>query len=361
MTQKNSIAFFISPHGYGHAARSCAVIQQIGIQQPGTEFHIFTLVPQWFFKDSLRNINFQYYPLLTDVGFVQKSPLQIDFEATLQNLAEFVKQMPGHVEQTASELVRLNCHSVVCDISPLGILAGEKSGIPVFLLENFTWDWMYEYYTDTIPEFTKYVNFFQEINQHIDYHLQAEPVSTPNRSSFTCAPICRLNRLSRQEIRSELNISLNTPVIMISTGGIATQHNFIEELEQLNDITFIIPNNAEQIQHHKNIIELPHHSRFYHPDLVNASDVVICKLGYSTIAEIYRIGLPVLYVSRKDFRESYPMSKWVNKNLPSLEISAAEFGQRQWLDRIPEMMDLKPRITKSLNGNKQATDFILKK
>ena len=36
----------------------------------------------------------------------------------------------------------------------------------------------------------------------------------------------------------------------------------------------------------KNLILLPHHSVFFHPDLVNASDAVVGKLGYSTLAAV---------------------------------------------------------------------------
>jgi hypothetical protein len=35
-------------------------------------------------------------------------------------------------------------------------------------------------------------------------------------------------------------------------------------------------------QSKQNLVLLPHHSGFYHPDLVNASDAVIGKVGYST-------------------------------------------------------------------------------
>ncbi len=46
-----SLAYFISPHGFGHAARACAVMSAILERMPGVRFEIFTEVPRWFFVD----------------------------------------------------------------------------------------------------------------------------------------------------------------------------------------------------------------------------------------------------------------------------------------------------------------------
>lgn len=361
MSQKYSIAFFISPHGYGHAARSCAVIQQLAKLLPDHEFHIFTLAPEWFFHDSLKGVRFSYHPLQTDVGFIQLSPLHIDFDASLKKLAEFIPPDQHQLHELSSKLLGLNCRAVICDISPLGVLAGRQAGLPVFLLENFTWDWIYEFYLDTHPGFSPYVDFFRQTYQEIDFHIQAEPASAPTEKSYTCAPISRTPRCSKDDVRAALNIPQEARVILISTGGIAARHHFAEKLIKLGDCFFIIPNNTKHPHHYKNIIELPHHSQFYHPDLVNAADALICKLGYSTIAEVYQAGLPALYISRADFRESYPMGAFVNEHLPSIEITSEDFEQQNWLERISDLMKLKPLSGSRPNGDIQAAAFIAEK
>jgi hypothetical protein len=67
-----SIAYFISSHGFGHAARSAAVMQAIAEYDPSIQFEIFTAVPAWFFQDSL-STPFNYHHLLTDFGLAQKT------------------------------------------------------------------------------------------------------------------------------------------------------------------------------------------------------------------------------------------------------------------------------------------------
>ena len=70
------------------------------------------------------------------------------------------------------------------------------------------------------------------------------------------------------------------------------------------DVTFVIPGGADDYLWQENLVLLPHHSRFYHPDLVAAADAVVGKVGYSTVAETFHAGAPLGYVPRTRFRES---------------------------------------------------------
>ncbi|MDE3091936.1 MAG: hypothetical protein KGJ80_21395, partial [Chloroflexota bacterium] len=88
-THTHNIAFFISPHGFGHAARACAVMVSLHAIDPTFHFDIFTRVPRWFFADSLRGA-FTYHALLTDIGLVQETALREDLAATVKSLNHFL-------------------------------------------------------------------------------------------------------------------------------------------------------------------------------------------------------------------------------------------------------------------------------
>ena len=47
------LIFFISPHGYGHAARAAAVIAEAAHRLRDSRFTLFTTVPRWFCEDWL--------------------------------------------------------------------------------------------------------------------------------------------------------------------------------------------------------------------------------------------------------------------------------------------------------------------
>ncbi len=61
------IAYFISPHGFGHAARAAAVMEVLSEIDTGVQFEIFTTVPSWFFQDSM-SAPYAYHHLVTDIG-----------------------------------------------------------------------------------------------------------------------------------------------------------------------------------------------------------------------------------------------------------------------------------------------------
>ncbi|NIO06707.1 MAG: hypothetical protein GTO40_01480, partial [Deltaproteobacteria bacterium] len=88
-SEEHRIAYFITPHGYGHAARASAVMAAIQQRTPKVRFEIFTQVPRWFFQDSLSE-PFGYHPLLTDIGLAQKTALSEDIPETLNRLDDLL-------------------------------------------------------------------------------------------------------------------------------------------------------------------------------------------------------------------------------------------------------------------------------
>ncbi len=90
-------------------------------------------------------------------------------------------------------------------------------------------------------------------------------------------------------------------------GGFAETLTFADHLKDVDEnICFVVPGASfEQLgngEKHQNIIFLPQNSAFYHPDLVNASDAVIGKVGYSTLAEVFHAGVPYGFITRSEFQ-----------------------------------------------------------
>ena len=106
-----------------------------------------------------------------------------------------------------------------------------------------------------------------------------------------------------------------------------------------------------------NLIALPHRSRFFHPDLVNASDAVIGKVGYSTVAEVYWAGVPFGYVSRPHFRESQALVQFIAQEMPGILLDES-FDTGDWLVRLPEILTLPRVLRQGQNGAEQAARFL---
>jgi len=95
------------------------------------------------------------------------------------------------------------------------------------------------------------------------------------------------------------------------------------------------------------------------PHLVRAADAVVAKLGYSTVAEVWREGRPLAFVTRPDFRETPSLREWVAARLPGFEIPGPAFGAGAWIERLPELVDTPPPPPQPSGGAEQVVERML--
>jgi hypothetical protein len=358
------IAYFISPHGYGHAARASAVMAAIHELAPEVRFEIFTQVPRWFFQDSLWK-PFGYHPLLTDIGLAQKTALIEDLPETLRRLESFLPLDASLIRDVARQVSQLQCQLAVCDIAPMGIAIAREARIPSVLVENFTWDWIYAGYMEYAPRLRRYLTYLSELFDAADYHVQTEPAHRHRKADLITAPVSRKIRTSSQHIRQQLGIPDQAKVVMITMGGIPWQYTFLEQLASQTGIYFIIPGADErtQVSHHSpsgtaSLVLSPHHSDYFHPDLVNASDAVIGKAGYSTVAEVYYAGVPFGYIARPRFRESQVLSAFIEHEMNGLAIAETQFDDGRWLSSVGDLLALARVHRSGSYGADQVAHFV---
>ncbi len=145
-SEEHRIAFFVSSHGLGHAARAAGIMAAMHDLSAAIRFEIFTAAPYWFFEQTLSG-PFSYHPLLTDIGLVQSTPFHENLLETLKRLDDFLPLDPQWIERISRSVLDSRCELILCDISPVGIAVGRASAIQSVLVDNFTWDWIYEAYT----------------------------------------------------------------------------------------------------------------------------------------------------------------------------------------------------------------------
>jgi hypothetical protein len=352
-----NIAYFISDHGFGHATRASAVMSAVRRVAPSVHFEIFTQTPDWLFQD-LPPGAFAVHPLLADIGVVQSGPLLENLPLTLQRLNAFLPFDSALVADLAQKINRLRCALVVCDIAPLGLAVARAAGRPSVLVENFTWDWIYAGYTDREPGLKAHIAYLQEVFASADYRIQTEPANRTASAHLVTRPVSRPPRQSRDQTRSRLGISHEASVVLVTMGGIPATYEFWDQLIECAQVYFIVSGGSEAIIRRGNLIRLPQHSDFFHPDLVNACDAVVGKVGYSTLSEVYHAGLPFGYVSRELLCEMKVLKAFIKSEMQGIEIAEAEFESAAWAQRLPELLALSRSPQPAVNGACQAADFI---
>ncbi len=357
-----SIACFVTPHGFGHAARASAVMDAIFARWPFVRFEIFTTVPEWFFGQSI-SAPFHHHPIQTDIGLVQTSPLAFDLSDTVDALDAFLPFADEMLDRLCETLIRQNCSMVLCDIAPMGIAAGKRAGISTVLVQNFTWDWIYENYLDLDQRLYPHIQYLKNWFLKADHLIQTHPECVTRKDAASVPPISRKPGQAPSEVRKRLFLRPGDKMVLITMGGVPDSPGFMEKLAQYGEgVHFIVagdfPDAPKEGLQKGNLVLLPRASNFYHPDLVAASDAVVGKIGYGTLAEVYQAGVPFGYVPRPDFRETPYLCRFARMNLPGLEIGADDYRSGRWLDQLPELLSLPRAPADRVNGADMAAEYI---
>lgn len=350
------LAYFITPHGFGHAARASAVMLALQKQKPSIHFDIFTTVPEWFFRES-GVVSFTYHKIVTDIGLIQRTAFEEDLEETRHALHRFLPFSRDLVSDLATHLQQLRTRLVICDIAPLGLAVAVQAAIPSVLIENFTWDWIYHEYPVNDIQWSQMIHYLREQFHHATCHIQTRPVCLSVPCDLETEPVSRPTR-SPSSIRPTLDISPEEKMILITLGGIEGQPNHFLPPCIPDSWILVIPGASSSFQRDGNLIRLPHHHGFFHPDLVDAADVVVGKLGYSTLAECYQAGTPFGFIPRDHFPESAPLTHFVLEHMQGNRIEPQDFMHGDWIDRITPLINTSAIKKSAPNGADQIADFI---
>lgn len=332
------VAVVVSAHGFGHAARACAVMAALAERRPDLRFEVLTTVPRWFFKQSLA-APFALHRLTVDVGFVQRTPLEEDLDATAERLERLLDPGGGCLDRLAGKIATQGCRMVIADIAPLGIAAAHRLGLPPVLVENFGWDWIYEGYAGAALRLVRLGKALAALSAAADLHLQTEPACRREASAVAVPPVARQRRTAPAELRRALGVPPDARLVVLTMGGVGWSYRGLEAAERHPRAWFAVPGGAPRVELRGRVVLLPFHSEIYHPDLVQAADVVVGKLGYSTVAEAYHARAAMAYLARPRFRESAVLAEFVRRTAPSIEITEAAFDDGSWLDAVDCLLD----------------------
>ena len=352
------IAWYITPHGFGHAARAGAVMAAIRRIHPAVAFDVYTTVPAWFFDDvDIGPVNFR--PLQTDVGLVQQTPLVEDPAETLRRLSAFYPLADSYICGLSDEMVRNGVDLVVADIAPAGLAAAAMAGIPSVLIENFTWDWIYASYCSRWPGFERHIAYLAALFGRADVHIQAIPVCRPEPCHLTVPPVSRSARTPATDIRARLGIAQGTRMVLLTLGGTPVSEAMLTALRVPEGFCLVAPGGPERLEGILRVVRLPVNSGYYHPDLIRAADAVIGKAGYSTMAEIYRYGAPFGFVSRPRFREAPVMEAFITDKMGGLRVPEDMFESGNWGGLMEDLVALRTPAVSGENGAETIARFLV--
>ena len=134
----------LSSHGYGHASRTAAVLQELVRLRPSWTVVLSTGVSPSFLALALGEVPHRIRPCRWDVGVVQADALGVDPQATLAALEQLDGLLPAQLEREAAWLAGQGERALVlADVPPAAALLAGRLGLPLVWLASFGWDAIY--------------------------------------------------------------------------------------------------------------------------------------------------------------------------------------------------------------------------
>lgn len=271
------IVFYLSDHGFGHAARNIPIIEILLKQQVQvivkTGKHQGEFIASSF-KEAL-NLTVLSEPM--GVGLILKPmSFEIDARALEKKVEAYIGSWGSRIESEVAYLKSVEADLVVCDIVPWVLKAGKLAQVKSCLISNFTW---MEIYREYLPQalLETYEACYALADEVIRYDL-----ATPTMRSFfkeaTEVSVCarEFNLEAAQKIRDQFN----HPIVFVSVGRSV---DLAEEIDVSRlSYQFIVTEGIQLVG--DNVLYLPKEIENTQ-DYIKASEMVITKAGFGTLAE----------------------------------------------------------------------------
>jgi UDP:flavonoid glycosyltransferase YjiC (YdhE family) len=338
------VVWYVSSHGFGHAARDIEVVNEIGRTAPDVRIVMRTSVPASFVEQAATvPIDLQHAE--TDTGVAQIDSLRIDEPATARRAAAFHADFDRGADAEAEVLRQLQATLVVADIPPLACAAADRAGIPSLVIGNFTWDWIYAAY----PHFdaiapgvvatigAAYARTTRALR--LPLHGGFETIGT----AIQDVPlIARKSRRGREESRRMLGVGPDETVVLASFGGFGLRLDHHAIVRRTGIRLIVTEGEGPAASGSGNPIHLAPRTlaerRLRYEDLVAASDVVVSKPGYGIVSECIANDTSLLYAPRSRFAEQDVFEREMPALLRCRRVETEDLLAGRWRDPIDALL-----------------------
>jgi hypothetical protein len=362
MPRVDTVVFYISGHGLGHASRQTAIINALCAIRPDVQVVVRTSAPRWLFDRTLTR-PCSFVPGEPDTGVVQLDSLHVDAAATTRRAWEFHRTLSARAETEARLLERRGATLVVGDIPPLAFAAAAAANVPAVGIGNFTWDWIYEQYPDLLLETPELVPRIQEAYSSADVAWRLPmAVGFAAFSRLIDAPlVARHAGRAPAETRDALRLPDDRPLVLLSFGQYGLGAIDWRQLATQGGLSVIVTRDpldtgpalpdglGRDLVYEIDVASIMEQG-FQYEDLVAAVDVVLTKPGYGIIAECAANGTALLYTSRGDFAEYPILVDAMPRLLRCAYIDHDDLFGGRWLDTVRQLLDQPTPSRPAANG-----------
>jgi hypothetical protein len=342
----------ISSHGYGHAARTTAVLAELVRLLPDCQVVLSTAVQPAFLKLAMGETPYVHRPCRWDVGMIQADALATDPEATLAALEDLERALPAQLEEEARWLEAQPIRPLIlADVPPSAARLAQRLCVPLIWMGSFGWEEIYGPLGEAFAPWAE---------QALAHYRQGDlllrcPLALPMPWDLPTVDLGITSSTPRHDL-AEVAQRLDLPserdrCVLISFGGLGMEID-PRWLSLWPDHVFVGVD--------PRLIEAPN-GRLLPPDLrfldvMPLAARMLTKPGYSTFCEAFQQGVGLHVVRRQGFAEAPALEKGLQAEGWHRLLEEDDFRRGAWQLDQPLLAPRAPRLRR--DGSAQAADLL---
>ncbi len=316
----------ITAHGYGHVSQAAPVVNALARRVPGLKVTVRSAAPLELLQRRFQ-CSFSHIPVALDFGMKMANAVEVQVEASAAAYREYHAGWDAKVARAAEEMRALQPDFLLANVPYLSLAAAHHAGIRAAALCSLNWADIYHHYCAGEPGSAEIHTQMLEAYNSAEVFLRVQPaMPMPDlRNARGIGPIAQVGRNRRLEIDAQLpplplgegwggaapaGEGRPERLVLVAMGGIEFRLP-MERWPRIPGVRWLVPhewNIAREDMIAVEALGLPF------GDVLASSDAVLTKPGYGTFAEAACAGVPVLYVSRRDWPEEPYLVQWLNQN-----------------------------------------------
>ena len=340
-----SIVYYITGHGFGHARRAAAVIRRLRERRPDVRVVVRTSASEGLFED----LQVEVHKTDMDPGAVEDDPLTINPERTRERVGKCLGEKRGLVETEVLDIPK-DTALIATDATFLAGEVAEKAGVPCVAVTNFTWDWIYEPFLgqDMVEEIQASYRKMAGILK-LPFGGRVEMFAKVVQVPLIVNPAGEL----REKVLEKMGLDPGDrrPRVLVGQRGGIPPQTLLQTLPKTPQVVYLAPQEPP-LNAPENLRAIRTGRELSFSDVLRACDVVVSKLGYGTVADCIAAQTRLLWPARSGFREDEVMAREMTPFLRHREIGREDFVAGRWGEAVMGLLEDRREVERpAVNGD----------
>lgn len=345
----------ITHHGFGHVSQTSAVVNALYKLMPELQVTVRTTAPHEFLQRRFE-CEFRHLPQAHDFGMQMASAVDVKIQESAAAYREFHQDWAHKVEGAAAEMRSLRPDLLLANVPYLSLAAARRAGVRAIGMCCLNWADIYRHYCHDDPASVRIhaqmMNAYQDAEAFLKV-LPAMPMAELG-NTVDIPPIVQKGQSRRGQIDAIFRLADGEKLVMVAMGGMEFRLP-VQSWPVMPGVRWIVPRVWQALREDMLALE---DIQMNFSDVLASCDAVITKPGYGMFTEAAYAGIPVLYVTRRDWPEEPYLVQWLQQHDACLEVARETLQQGELAEILQRLWAMPMPLRPDADGAMIAAQFI---